>query len=109
MEADYKVDLMLRYLLVVFLLLISHLVFAQLEREFVHIILDQQSLIQVKALDADNDGDIDLMASRRGYNGNILLYKNIMNIFSRSKANTNITTITLSLFFLSIIFAKLLV
>jgi uncharacterized repeat protein (TIGR01451 family) len=62
--------------LVAIMLCLSELLYAQLERANVQIILDEQELISVRAADLDGDGDEDLIGTRNAWDGHLAYYEN---------------------------------
>lgn len=68
---------MTRITFLLFCLCLPTLVNAQLQRDSIHIIVDHQQLEQVKTADLDVDGDMDIIGSRYGYNGNFVVFKNV--------------------------------
>lgn len=63
-------------ILILPLLFISTLLTAQLHRDSVYVINDFSRLVNFQFSDVDSDGDMDIIASQRGFNGNYILYKN---------------------------------
>ncbi|MEL7222215.1 MAG: VCBS repeat-containing protein, partial [Bacteroidota bacterium] len=68
---------MMRIIITSLLITISVQLMAQLDRDQVQIILDQQDLSHLKIEDLDGDGDKDIIGSREGYNGTFVTYFNL--------------------------------